>query len=114
MSERDIHLYIHDILEAIMDIGDFTHGVAYDQFAADKKTVNAVIKSLEIIGEAVNCLPEELLRTYPDVPWSKYVGMRNRITHAYFGVSLQIVWETIQEDLPVLKQAVEKIKMELV
>ncbi|MFA4873366.1 MAG: DUF86 domain-containing protein [Patescibacteria group bacterium] len=114
MSKRNAELYIQDILDAITDIEDFTRGMANNQFVVDKKTVNAVIKSLEIIGEAVNCLPGELLRAYPEVSWKEHIGMRNKITHAYFGVSLQIVWDTIKEDLPVLKQAVEKIKSELV
>lgn len=114
MSERTVALFVQDIINALHSISDYTAGLSYEDFARVKIVIDAVVRNLEIIGEAVNNLPKALLDAHPEVPWSKYVGMRNRITHAYFGISLQIVWETVQEDLPVLKQAIEKIKSELV
>ena len=114
MSERTVALFVQDIIDAIRSVNDYTAGLTYEDFTRVKIVVDAVVRNLEIIGEAVNHLPESVLKTRPEVPWSRYVGMRDRITHAYFGVSLQIVWETVQEDLPTLKRVMEEIKTELV
>jgi len=114
MPERTVPLFLQDIIDAINNIGDYTAGLTYDDFTHVKIVIDATVRNLEIIGEAANNLPEALIQDHSEIPWSRYIGMRNRITHAYFGVSLQVVWDTVQEDLPVLKQAVEKIKSELV
>lgn len=70
----------------------------------DEKTVDAVIRNLEVIGEASSHLPIEIQEQYPDVPWSMMKGIRNILAHEYFGVDLEIVWKTVQDDLPILKK----------
>ena len=96
---RDPILYVEDILEAIEKIKRYTEGMDFDDFVEDEKTVDAVIRNLEIIGEAVKNLPEEFKAMYPDLPWREIAGMRDRLIHAYFGVDLSIVWYTIKNDL---------------
>ena len=92
-----------------MDIHSFIKDMSADDFMADKKTVNAVIRSLEIIGEATGKIPKNVRMRYPDVPWDEIIGMRNRLMHEYFGVDLDIVWQTIQDDLMPLQIAIKAI-----
>lgn len=107
---RDHRLYITDIIEAITAIEAFTTGQAFKQFAADDKTVSAVIRKLEIIGEAAKNVPEEVRQKYPDIPWREMAGMRDRLIHFYFGVDFGLVWETVKKRLPELKGQMEQIK----
>ena len=108
-NERTILDYLEDISVAISDIRTFVQGMSADGFMADKKTVNAVIRSLEIIGEATGKIPMDIRRRYPDVPWDEIIAMRNRLIHEYFGVDLDIVWQTIQEDLMPLETSIKAI-----
>ena len=108
-TDRIVDDYLADIVEAIGDIRSFVDGLNYDAFSTDKKTVNAVIRSLEVIGEAVKKVPEELRKKYPDLPWKEIAGTRDKLIHEYFGVDLQIVWETIQNDLDALEQAIHSL-----
>jgi len=87
--------------------------MSYEDFLRDRKTQDAVIRNLEIIGEAAKNLPSNIKERYPKIPWRALSGMRDKLIHAYFGVSLSIVWETIKNDLPVLKQQVESILKDL-
>ena len=96
---RDTLLYVEDILEAIEKIKRYTEGMDFEDFVVDEKTVDAVIRNLEIIGEAVKNLPEEFKAMHPDLPWREIAGMRDRLIHAYFGADLSIVWYTIKNDL---------------
>ena len=82
----------------------------YDAFFTDKKTVNAVIRSLEVIGEAVKKIPSELRQKHPSLPWKEIAGTRDKLIHEYFGVDLQIVWETTQSDLDALDQEVSSMQ----
>jgi len=110
MSEERVFLdYLHDILENIADIREFTAGLTRESFSTDKKTVKAVVRSLEVIGEAANKLPEHVRDRYPDISWQEIIDMRNRLIHEYFGVDLDIVWQTIEEDLEPLEKADKKI-----
>jgi uncharacterized protein with HEPN domain len=106
-NERTILDYLEDIEGAIADIRSFIQGMSIDGFMADKKTVNAVVRSLEIIGEATGKIPPNVRERYRDVPWEEMIGMRNRLIHEYFGVDLDIVWHTIEEDLEPLERAVK-------
>jgi uncharacterized protein with HEPN domain len=105
---RDYSLYLKDIFLAIESIEVFTVGIDYATFVADDKTVSAVIRKLEIIGEAVKQLPEEIRLTYPEIPWKQIAGMRDKLVHFYFGVDTHLIWQTIQNRLPGLKTAVKK------
>jgi uncharacterized protein with HEPN domain len=109
-TNRVIDDYLADIIEAIGDIHSFVDGLDYDAFSSDKKTVNAVIRSLEVIGEAVKKVPTELRQKHPDLPWKEIAGTRGKLIHEYFGVDLQILWETIQSDLDALDQGVRSLQ----
>ena len=105
---RDRSIYLKDILSAIESIEAFSAGMDYDLFIADDKTMSAVIRKMEIIGEAVKQLPEEICARHPDIPWKRIAGMRDKLIHFYFGVETQLVWQTIQKRLPALKSAIIK------
>ncbi len=81
----------------------------YNDFVKDTKTVYAVIRALEIIGEAVKNISQEIKETYPEIPWRKIAGMRDKVIYEYFGVKLERVWEVIKKDIPTLKPLFEKI-----
>ena len=100
---RELADYFDDILTAIADIAEFTRGMSYETFVADKKTANAVIRSLEVLGEAVKHIPTSFRRKHADIPWSKMAGMRDVLIHDYMGVDLKTVWKVAQERLPQLK-----------
>jgi len=113
MSERDIRLFLADIVDAIRKIENYTNGMNFDQFAADEKTFDAVLRNLEVIGEAVKNIPEEVKEKYPAIEWKSAAGMRDRLIHEYFGVSVRIVWETVVNDLPAFKPSIEKIREDI-
>lgn len=98
--------YLRDIIYAIEKAEQFVEGIDFISFKANDEKVFAVIRALEIIGEAVKKLPISVRAQYPDVPWQDIAGMRNKLIHEYFGVNIRRVWETVQEDLPPLRDAV--------
>jgi len=102
MPPRDWTLRLQDILLAIERIDQFTHSMDFAAFAGDPKTVDAVIRNFIVIGEAVRHLPQQILDGHDAVPWREISDMRNFIVHSYHQVDLQIVWNTIQQDLPEL------------
>jgi uncharacterized protein with HEPN domain len=106
---REYRLYLSDILAAIDSIESFIAGVDLDAFQADDKTASAVIRKLEIIGEAAKQVPEDIRSSYSEVPWKEMAGMRDRLIHAYMGVNFRLLWKTIKEDLPLTKTLVRKI-----
>lgn len=106
---RDISLYIKDILAAVDSIQSFVAGMTFEEFQADDKTVSAVVRKFEIIGEATKHVPDETRDQYLNVPWKAMAGMRDRLIHFYFGVDMLIVWKTIHEHLPALREALNTI-----
>ena len=96
MSKREPGLLVSDILESAQKILDYTSGQSFDDFTNDNKTVDAVIRNFEIIGEAANRLPDEFKDRYSEIDWHRIRGFRNRIVHDYFGIDYSIVW-TIKE-----------------
>jgi uncharacterized protein with HEPN domain len=109
MPKRHPELYITDILESGLAIQAYVRGIAFDQFTKDRMRSAAVIREFEIIGEAVGKVPDDLKNGFPDVPWRDIKDFRNLLTHEYFGIDLEIVWNTINQDLPLLLDASEKI-----
>lgn len=113
MSKRrkavDFRDYLDDILEMIADIRKFTAGLTFGKFKKDKKTVYAVIRCLEVIGEASKQLPLNVKKAYERIPWEDVAGMRNKLIHEYFGADVEIIWHTVQEDLGLLETAVNEI-----
>ena len=109
--KRDINLFIQDILENIKDIESFSKGLNKEKFENDKLKQNAVIRSLEIIGEATKNIPDSFRKRYPKIPWRKIAGFRDILSHAYFGVSMDRVWNIIEKDLPDLKEKISRINI---
>ncbi|HEY5220866.1 MAG TPA: DUF86 domain-containing protein [Candidatus Paceibacterota bacterium] len=109
MSERGAKLYLADIENALAKIEQYTSGLSFEQFAANQLVIDAVVRNFEIVGEAVRNIPSEVTATHPDIPWEKMIGMRNKVIHEYFGVDEEILWKTIQEDLPMFREQIAKI-----
>ena len=101
--------YLNDIVTAIGDVAEFISGMVFDDFAADKKTINAVIRSLEVLGEATKHVPAAVRRKHPDIPWKNMAAMRDVLIHNYMGVDLKTVWKVASERLPELKPMIEKL-----
>lgn len=112
MPERDPRLYLSDILDSGRAIQEFVKGFSFEEFCRDRKTCSAVIREFEVIGEAIGKLPETLKQRYPDIEWQDIKDFRNLLVHEYFGVDLEIVWNMIQDDLPVLIDAIRTISEE--
>ncbi len=109
MPHRSWEFRIADIVEAIDNVLDYTKGMSYDQFARDRKTIDAVIKNFITIGEAASHLPEDFIEKHPDIPWRDMRDIRNILVHEYFGVDNQVVWETIQKNLPPILPMIKQI-----
>ncbi|WP_197431261.1 DUF86 domain-containing protein [Halorubrum sp. CBA1125] len=92
--------YLDDILEAVEKIEQFTEGMDYEEFTADPKTVDAVLRNFGVIGEAAKNIPEDIRQEYSDVPWSEMAGMRDKLIHGYATVELEIVWTTVEKEVP--------------
>jgi len=107
MPKRDPDLLIEDILGAIQKIERYTTGLDEERFRQDEKTVDAVVRNLEVIGEAARQLPEAFVAQHPSVPWRQIAGLRNRIVHGYFGLDLEIIWQVIRHDLQQLRNGLE-------
>lgn len=110
---RDFKLFIEDILENIELIENSTCKLSKTQFESDRDIIDATVRRLEVIGEAVKNLPELLINKYPDIQWEEIAGTRDKIIHHYFGVDLNIIWDIVKINLPDLKIKIQKIKKEL-
>lgn len=110
---RNYRIYLSDILEAMVKIEEFVEGLNFENFNGDDKTVSAVIRKFEIIGEATKQIPEEIRRSSSQIPWKEMAGMRDRLIHFYFGVDHKLVWTTIKERVPKVKPLIKKILEEL-
>lgn len=111
MSKRNWKLFIEDILESVEWIESFVDGMDVEAFENDRKTVDAVVRNFEIIGEAARAIPPEIKNKYQEVDWKGMIGLRNRIAHEYFGLSLSIIWKIAQDELPALKTKIAQIKL---
>ena len=106
---RDWRMRIQDMLDAITKIQSYTAGMDYDTFRTDEKTVDAVIRNFQIIGEAARHIPAEVETRWPHLPWASMRDMRNVVIHEYFGVSRSILWQTVVDDLPPLPALLQQI-----
>jgi uncharacterized protein with HEPN domain len=106
---RDYRLYLKDILDSVLKIEKFVKGMRYKKFLKDDKTSSAVVRKLEIIGEASKNIPKEIKSRYKEIPWKDMAKMRDKIIHFYFGVDYEIVWKVIKERLPQIKRKIKEI-----
>jgi len=106
---KDQDAYLGHIIDAIQDVELYTT-VGREMFMADRMRQDAVIRKLEIIGQAVKNLSDAIKQRSPETPWRQIAGMRDRLTHAYFGVDLSLVWTVVERDLPTLRTAVENLR----
>ena len=109
MKKREYGDYLNDILTSINDIESFVAGITYDDFLRNKMASNAVIRSLEVIGEATKNLPKSVRDKDPSMPWKKMAGMRDKVIHEYFGVNYETVWKTAKNVLPQLKNKISRL-----
>ena len=112
-DQRDFAQFLQDILDAVDDIEGFIRGMEFNEFSGDKKTIYAVTKALEIIGEATQKLPDTLKNEYPDIPWKSMARIRDKVVHGYFVVDLPIIWNTAKKDVPSLKSLIEEVLEEI-
>ncbi len=110
--KRDYKFFIKDILEAIEKIEEFVGDMDFDEFVRDDKTASAVVRKLEIVGEASKNIPKSIRQKY-ELPWKDMARMRDKISHAYFGVDYEIVWKVVKEKLPEIKPTVRQILEEI-
>lgn len=110
---RDYKLYLEDILESIEKICSYIIGMDLETFSVDKKTIDAVVMNLAIIGEASRKIPDELRTRYPDIEWGRIISLRNIIIHEYPSINLRIIWSIAKNNLPVLEERIKKIIQEI-
>lgn len=108
-APREFVDYLCDIRDAAAKARQFVARMTFDQFAADEKTAYAVVRCLEIIGEAARKVPEPVRARYPQMPWQEMMGMRNVLIHDYMGVNYRVVWNTVQDDLRPLAPELERM-----
>lgn len=106
---RDLSEFLQDMLQGIDEIERFTQGVDFDDFQGNREKLLAVVKLLEIVGEAVKQIPNEIRMQYPQVAWRGVAGMRDILVHEYWKVDPNVVWATVQESLPILKRVITEI-----
>ena len=109
MSKRADTDFLGDSKEAILRINSYVEKLSYEEFLNDMKTQDAVVRNLEIIGEAIKNISEELKKKYPRIPWNDLAGVRDKLVHHYFGVNLDIVWNIIKQELPNVLSQIEEI-----
>jgi len=109
MSKRGIKLYLEDIQDSIRKIEKYARGSDFEKFSRDEQKIDAVVRNLSIIGEAVRNIPKEIKAKNPEVAWNEIKGMRNKVIHEYFGIDDEILWKTIQDDLPIFKKQITKL-----
>ncbi len=106
MKRRNIGLYLRDIADSISAIEEYTNAIMEEGFYSNRLVQDAVVRRLEIIGEAAKNIDDDFKSKYPEIPWKKIAGMRDIIAHGYFGVKLERIWDIVKQDLPRLKKQI--------
>lgn len=110
MTRRPYNVFLDDMCEAIDKVGRYIEGLTYETFVSNDMVVDAVIRNLEIIGEAARCIPEHVRNSGPEIPWSKMTGLRNLVAHEYFGVDLSIIWQIASKNIVDTKPLIEALR----
>jgi uncharacterized protein with HEPN domain len=111
--KRDYSVYLRDILQSFRNASQFVEELSYEKFITDRKTVSAVIRELEIVGEATKQIPTSIKKKYPNIPWSDMAGMRDKLIHFYFGVDMEIIWKTVKVRIPELEPLIQDVLRDL-
>lgn len=111
--DRQTTDYLNDILYAMSKVDEFTSGLTYEQFTEDEKTQFAVIRAIEVIGEATKNIPDPIKTNYTSIPWRNISGMRDKLIHAYFGVDMEILWKTATKEIPIIEPQIKQILDEI-
>jgi uncharacterized protein with HEPN domain len=107
MSDRDIRLFVADIIESIDAIEEFIKDCNYEDFVSDRKTYSATLREFIVIGEAILNIPDEMKKNFPEIEWRLIKDFRNVIVHEYFGIDNGIVWDAVMLELPILKKHIK-------
>lgn len=107
--QRSYEAYLKDILDAIRKIENYSENLTYEEFLKDELRQDGVVKNLEVIGEAVKNIPDDIKSKKPDIEWKKIAGLRDILTHGYFGINFEIVWDVISNKIPDLKKNVQEL-----
>lgn len=113
MPDREINLYLQDIKEACKSILLYTNNISFEEYLKDKMRKDAVVRNLEIIGEAVKQLPKEKIEKFSSIEWKKIAGLRDILTHHYFGINDNIIWDVVKNKVPELRIVIEKMFNEI-
>ena len=111
-EKRDYTLFVEDIINSITKIKRYTQGLDYKEFSTNELVIDAVIRNFEIIGESANNIPEEIQKKYNFVEWKEITGFRNVLIHGYFTIEIEMLWDTIKNNLPDLEEHIQRFKLE--
>ncbi len=109
MKKRTVRHYIEDILEAMTNAEMFVRHMTYEEFKTDTKTLYALIRAIEVMGEAAKHIPDTVRKEFPDIPWRDIAGMRDRLIHGYFQIESERVWNVVKKDIPQLKPLIKAV-----
>ena len=108
-GRRHYSLFFEDAIDSMDKIENYIEGLDYDSFAQSDMVIDAVIRNLEIIGEAIRNIPDNFIDKFPEIPWKRMVGLRNIVIHAYFGIDLENIWKIVTENIPEVKPKIIEI-----